>query len=110
MLLLAFDPREEGWRDGSGDGHDCGMTAAGESEILITTGLAPFASVRAPALTVTRAGPGSEGEPFRRDPGLVGRSGLESRQPGGNLVEGIFGERLLDKGEHLSLFQADVRL
>jgi hypothetical protein len=45
VLLLVIDPREEGWRDGSGDEHDCGITAAGESELLMTTELAPFASI-----------------------------------------------------------------
>jgi hypothetical protein len=37
-------------------------------------------------------------------------SRLESLQPGGYLLEGVLGESFLDEGEHMSLFQANVRL
>ncbi len=35
---------------------------------------------------------------------------LENLQPGGYLLEGVLGESFLEEREHLSLFQADVRL
>jgi hypothetical protein len=37
-------------------------------------------------------------------------SRLENLQPGGYLLEGMLGEGLFDEGEHMSLFQADMRL
>src|SRR5919107_5678889 len=70
----------------------------------------PLVSVRSPTFAVSRTRPRVEGETFRRNPGLMRWSRLESLQPGGYLLEGVLGESFLDEGEHMSLFQANVRL